>query len=254
MLSVLIIEDELPNANRLKKMLTIIDNNIEVLAYLETVQDSVTWLRSNPHPDLICMDIHLTDGLSFEIFNQVEIRSQVIFVTAYDEYALKAFQVNGIDYLLKPVQAVKLEYSIGKVKKILGAADNSLLLDTLKKIHFREAVYRSRFLVSYRDTFVVITTEQIAYFNSENKITFLTTHTAKRYVVDQTLEELERELNPSGFFRISRQFIISVKSIGQIHQSFNGKLKIDLIPATEDGILTSREKAVGLKNWLNNSF
>lgn len=254
MLSVLIIEDELPNANRLKKMLTAIDNDIEILAYMETVQDSVVWLKSNPHPDVICMDIHLTDGLSFEIFNQVEIRSQVIFVTAYDEYALKAFQVNGIDYLLKPVQSAKLENSLLKVKKILGGADNSILLDTLKKIHFRETVYRSRFLVSYRDTYVMVTTGEVAYFNSENKITFLTTHTAKRYVVDQTLEELEQELNPTEFFRISRQFIISVKSIAKIHQSFNGKLKIDLNPATEDGILTSREKAVGLKNWLNNSF
>lgn len=254
MLRVLIIEDELPNANRLKKMLAAIDKDIVILANLETVQDSVAWLRANPDPDLICMDIHLTDGLSFDIFNQVEIRSQVIFITAYDEYALKAFQVNGIDYLLKPVQPAKLENSVQKVMKILGGTDQSILLETLKKIHFRETVYRSRFLVSYRDMYMMVTTGEVAYFNSENKITFLTTHTSKRYVVDQTLEELEQELNPTDFFRISRQFIVSVQSIAQIHQSFNGKLKVDLSPATEDGILTSREKAVGLKNWLNNSF
>ena len=108
--------------------------------------------------------------------------------------------------------------------------------------------------MSYRDTFVMVRTGEVAYFNSENKITFLTTHTGKRYVVDQTLEELEQELDPTDFFRISRQFIVSVKSIAKIHQSFNGKLKVDLNPATECEILTSREKAVGLKNWLNNSF
>ena len=254
MLRVLIIEDELPNANRLRKMLSAIDKDIVVLAHLETVIDSVAWLKANPDPDLICMDIHLTDGLSFEIFNQVEIRSQVIFITAYDEYALKAFEVNGIDYLLKPVQSAKLENSVHKVRKILGGNDQSMLLETLRKIHSREIVYRSRFLVSYRDMYIMITTGEIAYFNSENKITFLITHTAKRYVVDQTLEELEQELNPVEFFRISRQFIVSVKSIAHIHQSFNGKLKVELKPATEDGILTSREKAVGLKNWLNNSY
>jgi len=254
MLRVLIIEDELPNANRLRKMLSAIDKDIVVLANLETVIDSVAWLKANPDPDLICMDIHLTDGLSFEIFNQVEIRSQVIFITAYDEYALKAFEVNGIDYLLKPVQSAKLENSVHKVRKILGGTDQSMLLETLRKIHSRETVYRSRFLVSYRDMYIMITTGEIAYFNSENKITFLITHTAKRYVVDQTLEELEQELNPEEFFRVSRQFIVSVKSIAHIHQSFNGKLKVELNPATEEGILTSREKAVGLKNWLNNSY
>jgi two-component system response regulator LytT len=253
MLSVLIIEDELPNAARLEKMLNIVDKDVEIAGYLQTVQDSVIWLKSNPHPDLICMDIKLTDGLSFEIFNQVEIRSQVIFITAYDEYALRAFQVNGIDYLLKPVQASKLENSIRKVKTVLGATDNSVLLETLKKIHFRENVYRSRFLVSYRDMYVMIAVTEIAYFNSENKITFLTTQDSKRYALEETLEELEQELNPNDFFRVTRQFIISVKSITKIHQSFNGKLKLDLTPATAEGILVSREKSAGLKRWLNHS-
>lgn len=251
MLSVLIIEDELPNAARLEKMLIALDHDVQIVGFLQTVQDSVAWLQTKPHPDLVCMDIRLTDGLSFEIFNQVKIRSQVIFITAYDEYALNAFQVNGIDYLLKPVQAAKLENSIRKVKTIIGATDNSVLLETLRKIHHRENVYRSRFLVSYRDMYIMIQASEIAYFNSENKTTFLTTHDAKRYVLEHTLEELEQELDPKDFFRLSRQFLISVKSITRINQSFNGKLEVDLIPTVGERIVASRERSIILKKWLN---
>jgi two-component system, LytTR family, response regulator LytT len=252
MLSVLIIEDELPNAARLEKMLRLLDKDVDIVGIIQNVQESVAWLRSNQHPDLICMDIKLTDGLSFEIFDRTEIHSQVIFITAYDEYALRAFQVNGIDYLLKPVQAAKLENSIRKVKAIIGAiTDNSVLVQTLKKIHLRQQVYRSRFLISYRDMFLMVPVSEVAYFASENKVTFLTTHANKRYTIEQTLEELESELDPAEFFRVSRQFIISVKSIAQIHQSFNGKLTVQLTPPTTESILASREKSASLKRWLD---
>jgi len=254
MLSVLIIEDEIPNALRLKEMLTKLDDTIQITGQLQTIKASIQWLSENKHPDLICMDIRLTDGLSFELFNQVQIESQVIFITAYDEYALRAFEVNGIDYLLKPLEAAKLENSIRKVKNMIGKADHSGMEEILQKIEIKENVYRSRFLVSYRDMFVPVITTDIAYFTSENKKNYLTTHQGQRYMIDQTLEELEHELNPRDFFRISRQYIVSVKSIHKIYQSFHGKLKIELIPANEDSILVSRDKSASLKKWLNSSF
>ncbi len=237
MLSVLIIEDEIPNAVRLKEMLTKLDNTIQVIGQIQTISASIQWLKEHQHPDLICMDIRLTDGLSFEIFNQVEVLSQVIFITAYDEYALRAFEVNGIDYLLKPLETYKLENSIRKVKTMIGVADHSGIQDILKKIEIRESAYRTRFLVTYRDMFVPVVSTDIAYFTSENKKNYLTTHQGQRYLIEQTLEELEQELNPQDFFRVSRQYIVSVRSIHKIYQSFNGKLKIELIPANEESIL-----------------
>ncbi|KIO78588.1 LytTR family transcriptional regulator [Pedobacter lusitanus] len=254
MLSVLIIEDEIPNALRLKEMLIKLDNTIQITGQLHTIRASIQWLSENEHPDLICMDIRLTDGLSFELFNQVKIQSQVIFITAYDEYALRAFEVNGIDYLLKPLEAAKLENSIRKVKNMLGKADHSGMPEILQKIEIRDHVYRSRFLVAYRDMFVPVVTTDIAYFSSENKKNYLTTHQGQRYMIEQTLEELEHELNPQDFFRVSRQYIVSVRSIHKIYQSFNGKLKIELVPANEDSILVSRDKSASLKKWLNSSF
>lgn len=252
MLNVLIIEDELPNATRLEKMFYALDKDVNVVGVMQNVQESVAWLSSNRHPDLICMDIQLTDGLSFEIFDRIQIQSQVIFITAFDEYALRAFQVNGIDYLLKPVQAAKLENSIRKVRAILGAAaDNSVLEQTLRKIHFKQQIYRSRFLISYRDMFLIVPVSEVAYFVSENKVTFLLTYSNKRYAIEQTLEELESELDPGEFFRISRQYIISIKSIAHIHQSFNGKVKIELNTPVPEVILASREKSAALKRWLD---
>jgi two-component system response regulator LytT len=255
MLSVLIIEDEVPNATRLKRMLMAIDkNNIQVVGQLQSIQSSIDWLTRHEHPDIICMDIRLTDGLSFELFNQVQVRSNIIFVTAYDEYALRAFQVNAIDYLLKPVEMEKLESSIRKAKNRIGFVANAGMLDVLKKMQFQESVYRSRFLITYRDTYIPVLSGEVAYFSSENKISFLITHQAQRYIVEQTLEELEQELNPHDFFRISRQHIVSIKSIHKIRQSFNGKLQVDLIPAMAGSILVSKDKSLRLKSWLNGSF
>ncbi|MDP4208168.1 MAG: LytTR family DNA-binding domain-containing protein [Bacteroidota bacterium] len=252
MLSVLIIEDELPNAQRLEKMLNIIDSEITVTGRLQTVQASIKWLKEHDQPDIIFMDIRLTDGLSFEIFNYVTITAPVIFTTAYDEYALKAFEVNGVDYLLKPLEADKLEKSIRKVKSIIGSHIDEGILQLVKNMQAKRPIYRTRFLISYRDTYLIVMVNDIAYFTSENKTTFIITHNSQRFMVDQTLEMLEKELDPEIFFRISRQFIVSLKSIHKIHQSFNSQLKIELIPPTIENILVSRDKSVQLKKWLNN--
>ena len=251
MFSVLIIEDELPNATRLEKMLLAVEKDIRVVGHIQTVSDSLRWLKEHDHPDLICMDIRLTDGLSFELFDQMPIRSHTIFITAYDEYALRAFQVNGIDYLLKPIEASQLEAAIRKVFNRMDSSVNSGLLDILRKIQLRENVFRSRFLVSFRDLYIPVLAGEIAYFGSENKNTFITTHLAQRYIIEQTLEELEQELNPHEFFRISRQYIVSIKSIRKVQQSFNGKLQVELLPAIKESVLVSRDRSSTLKKWLN---
>lgn len=248
--TVLIIEDELPNVYRLEKMLHQLDSNITVVDRLQTVQDSILWFQNHSQPDIIFMDIRLTDGLSFEIFNNIKITSPVVFITAYDEYALKAFEVNGIDYLLKPLDADKLANSLKKAVPKDHKA-NELLLQTLREMQAREQSYRTRFLVIYRDTYVLVLTTEIAYFSSENKTTYLTTFSDKKYVVEQTLENLEKELDPEMFFRVSRQFIVSLKSVSKIHLYFNSQLKIELAPSTGEGIMLSREKSSQLKKWLN---
>lgn len=251
MYNVLIIEDELPNIQRLEKMLHVVSDNIVVLASLQTVRASIQWLKTHGQPDIIFMDIRLTDGLSFEIFNQVTVTAPVIFITAYDEYALKAFEVNGVDYLLKPLEADKLEKSIRKARSIAGLGSNESILSLFKSMQTKQPVYRSRFLVSYRDKYILVMAVEIAYFTSENKATFLVTHQSQRYMIDQPLEILEKEMDPETFFRISRQFIVSLKSIHKIHQSFNGQLKIELSPAADEGVLMSREKSGQLKKWLD---
>lgn len=250
MLNILIIEDELPNAARLRKLLLQIDEQVEIVGELQTVQSSIDWLKAHEHPDIICMDIKLTDGLSFEIFDHVQIRSHVIFITAYDEYALKAFEVNGIDYLLKPLDEAQLRKSINRIKGLVKQRDTPGLLEVIRKMQHREIVYRSRFLVSYRDLLIPVMVENIAYFFSENKLVYLVTRQAERYVVDHTLEELEQELDPRDFFRATRQYIVSAGAIQKIHQVFNGKLKLDLVPPAGE-VIVSREKSSALRKWLS---
>ncbi|OKS84641.1 LytR/AlgR family response regulator transcription factor [Mucilaginibacter polytrichastri] len=251
--SVLIIEDELPNIQRLEKMLHVLGLDIKVTASLQTVEASIKWLKTHEQPDIIFMDIRLTDGLSFEIFSRVTITAPVIFITAYDEYALRAFEVNGVDYLLKPLEADKLEKSIRKAMSLGLQGSDAGILQLFKSMQTKQPIYRSRFLVAYRDKYILVMADEIAYFTSENKATFLITSTSQRFMIDQTLEVLEKEMDPETFFRISRQFIVSIKSIHKIHQSFNGQLKIELLPALDDSVLMSRDKSNQLKKWLDQS-
>lgn len=251
--TVLIIEDELPNIKRLEKMLNVVDKTIVVKGIVQTVQASIAWLNNNEQPDIIFMDIRLTDGLSFEIFNHVKITAAVIFITAYDQYALKAFEVNGIDYLLKPLEAEKLEKSIRKVKGVSGFNTDQSLLQLIKSMQVKQPIYRSRFLIPYRDRYLLIKTDEIAYFTTENKATFLVKQDGQQLIIDQSLEVLDGELDPELFFRISRQYIISLGAIDKIHQGFNGQLKIELKPLVKDSVTISRERSNKLKKWLDQS-
>lgn len=250
---VLIIEDELPNVQHLEKMLRVLDKDIMFLENLQTVQASIDWLKTNAQPDIIFMDIRLIDGISFEIFNHVTITAPVIFTTAYDEYALKAFEVNGVDYLLKPLDAEKLERSFRKAMAIKSTGNDDNVLQLVKNMLARQPIYRSRFLIAHKDRYLMIMTSDIAYFTIENRATFLVTYDSKRLMVDQTLEILAHELDPECFFRISRQFIISLKSIDKIHQHFNGQLKIELIPSVQESVVISRDRSALLKKWLDQS-
>lgn len=251
--TVLIIEDELPNIQRLEKMLGLLDRSMTIAARLQTIGDSIKWLQANEQPDIIFMDIRLTDGLSFEIFNHVEIKVPVIFITAYDEYALRAFEVNGVDYLLKPLDAEKLEKSVQRAKMLMPHGVDTSILQLVQRMQTKDPVYRSRFLINYRDKYILVQAGEIAYFKSEHKTTYLVMNNSQRYVIDQPLEVLEKEMDPQVFFRVSRQLIISLKSIHKIYQSFNGQLKIELTPALDEGIMISRDRSNQLKKWLDES-
>ena len=253
MITVLIIEDEAANAARLQKMLLQSQEEIVIAGVLQTVRDSISWLEKENSPDIIFMDIRLTDGLSFEIFNQVNIKSYVIFTTAYDEYALQAFEVNGIDYLLKPIEQKKLESSIKRIKSFMTPQPDASIIEVLKNMRLQNNIYRSRFLITYKDLFLTIPTTDIAYFSSENKIVHLITHSNQKYVIKQTLDELMQELNPDDFFKVTRNYIVCLKAIHKLSQSFDYKLKLELTPTVNDIILVSRERGIALKNWLDSN-
>jgi two-component system response regulator LytT len=254
-MNILIIEDENLAAQRLEKLVKEIDTTIAIKGITDSIDSSVEWLQSNPVPDLILMDIELADGQSFEIFTRVEVKSPVIFTTAYDEFALKAFKVNSIDYLLKPVKSDDLKNSLQKLKSL---KDTTVKLDGMQNIkHLLEGLYqqnqeqfRTRFLAKAGQRFVPIDTEEIAYFYSEDKMVFLKTRSNQRYLLDFNLEQLEKELDPKAFFRANRQFILSNKSILDIHSWFNGKLKVKVNPATTEEVIISRDKASEFKTWM----
>lgn len=247
----IIIEDEMLTANRLEKLVQQIDSSIRIVAKLPTITASVDWLQNNPSPDLIFMDIHLADGNSFEIFKLVQIASPIIFTTAYDQYAIQAFKVNSIDYLLKPIEKESLAIALKSFSASAISQDQAILNQLLLQIQQKETVYRNRYLITHRDTLVPITVDKVAYFGSEFKNTFLVTHSGEKYFIEKTMDEAEAELDPKLFIRITRQFIVCMQAIGKIHTYFNGRLKIELLPPVKDEIIVSREKSLLLKEWLN---
>jgi DNA-binding LytR/AlgR family response regulator len=252
----LIIEDELPAAKRLKSILKEVDPSIEVLNVIDSISASVKWINNNPAPDLIFMDIQLSDGLSFEIFKHVKINCPIIFTTAFDEYAIQAFKVNSVDYLLKPIETNDLRNSLNKYRELKKQyfADNESehlkkLLDALSQ---NNPVFKTRFLVKSGQSFIRIDAEECAYFFLDNKLTYLVQFNGKKYLVDYTLDELEKQLNPKTFHRANRQYIISIKSITSVHNFFGGKLKLRLKPEVPESVVISREKASGFKEWMEN--
>lgn len=258
-MKVLIIEDEELAVKKLQKTLASVDPGAEVVGVADSIRSSVNWLQNNPSPDLILMDIELADGQSFEIFDKVEVKSTVIFTTSYDEYALKAFKVNSIDYLLKPVQKEDLQAALDKLKSIKSMyatnnnATSSLNVDSLvkelqQKLQPKE--FRKRFLVKHAQKLVSVDVEEIAYFYSDGRLNFFKTTDNRKFVVDYTMDDLEDMLDPDQYFRISRAFYVSVNCIDQIHDYFGNRLLLHLKPAVDKEAIVSREKVTDFKKWM----
>ncbi|MBD2703087.1 response regulator transcription factor [Spirosoma sp. BT702] len=263
-MNVLIVEDEAVAARQLKAMLCRAGEDINVMAVLESIEATVTYLRQSPQPDLILLDIELADGQSFEIFKQVNVTSPVIFTTAYDEYARKAFEVNSVDYLLKPIEEAALRKALDKFRQLRqtyggdtsAGTSGGLLVpidELLRQInqHGRPNThFRDRFLVHMGQRLLPIDVAEVAYFFTANKLTYLKTGTDKQYAIDYSLDELEQTLDPRRFYRVNRQFIVSHKSVQKVHLYFTSKLKVDLLPATDDDVIISREKSMAFRRWL----
>lgn len=246
--NILIIEDEKPNSDRLLRLINNIFKNVAIVV-LESVSDSLDWFKSNSQPDVILLDVRLSDGLCFEILENVKIKCPIIFTTAFDEYAIKAFKVNGIDYLLKPIDENELTEAFEKVRLISGEKQ-SIPIDNLIQF-LKPTEYRNRFLLPYKDGFKMIMVSDISFFYSELKITKAKLQNGLEETIFCTMEELEKQLDPKLFFRANRQYIIHIDSVQYVHNYFNGKLKILLKKNPELEIIVSRDKAMFLKKWLD---
>lgn len=251
-MKVLIIEDEKLGAERLQKILLEIDHSIEVVGICPSVKTTVEWIKANPLPDLVLMDIELSDGQCFEIFSQIKLSTPVIFTTSYDEYALQAFKVNSIDYLLKPIKKAELSQALGKLSQLKNQFSGSdfNIEKLLAQLRQSNNSFRSRFLVKKGQKLITVEVSEIAYFFVEDRLSFFITWDNQKFIADYTLEEIDSMLNPNDFKRINRAFILHQKSIHAIHNYFNGKLKLELKPATDKEVIVSRESAMDFKIWM----
>lgn len=253
-MKVVIVEDERLAVDRVKGFLEKYDAQIEVLADLPSVKKAIDWFSSHPFPDLILLDIHLEDGQSFGIFEQISIDCPVIFITAFDEYLIKAFKLNSVDYLLKPVNFQELSQSLNKFKKYhlrktpFSLADIQKILNPLVE---QKPSFKERFLVSSGSKIQTVPVDEVAYFYSEEKITFLVNQQGQRFPLDLSLDKLQEVLDPSKFFRINRKFIACLESISQIHKYSPTRLKLGLLPDPKQEVFVSIERYSQFKDWLD---
>jgi len=253
-MNALIIEDEALASEKLQKTLVDINPDIKILDTIDSIESSIKWFNNNPNPDLVFCDIHLSDGLCFDIFKEGRIQCPVIFTTAYDHYAIRAFEVNSIAYLLKPVKKEKLEESLQKYYKLKDnyTPPNPKELNRLVDIiRTGSSVYKSRFLVKVGNKIKSIPCGKIAYFFTSEKLNYIVTNTGEKYPVDHTLEEVDNFVDPKHFFRVNRKFIIHFDAVKEIHPYFKGRLKINLEPSVEEEIVISSEKTPSFKEWLD---
>ena len=252
-MKIVIVEDELAASENLTYMLQSIDGSIKVQKVLDSVKTSIAYFSEPNDAELVFMDIHLADGISFEIFDQVDINIPVIFTTAYNQYTLKAFKFNSIDYLLKPLDKDELSDALEQFKvqtKQKGISDHQIkgLLDLVEG---KATNYKSTFLVSHRDQLIPIKTENIAYFKIDTGIVKGITSDNKSYIIDNKLEDLEEVLDPKRFYRVNRQFIANKDAIVNIKQYFNGKLVVVMNPVCDERIVVSKAKASEFKEWVS---
>jgi len=250
MLNAIIIEDEKPAARRLERML--VRNGLVIQKTLHSVKEATKWLQNNPNPDLLFLDIQLSDGISFEIFENVSVKSAIIFTTAYDEYALKAFKLNSIDYLLKPIDEDELQTAIQKFKVSNSKDEQMLHFDKLRQVlEVDNPVYKERFTVQIGQHMKLVETKDIECLYSKDKATYAYLKTHKAYILDGSLESIFEQLDPNIFFKVSRKFIINLNAINDIISYTNSRLQIKLKNYREDEIIVSREKVSAFKKWLS---
>lgn len=249
-----IIEDEKIAAQSLKSVINQLDGSIEVIEILQTVEDSVEWLANNQHPDLLFVDIHLADGSSFSIFEKVKVDCPIIFTTAYDEYALKAFEVNSIDYLLKPINKDDLQRALNKYKNLKGQSNDIDYMSVVNQLLAQTNAannYKEYFLVPERDKLIPLATKDIAFIYIDLKLIKAVTYSGKVYYMNQNLDELMNQLNPKKFFRANRQYIIAHEAVKDISIWFGNKISINLIVPTEEKIIVSKARVTEFKNWFS---
>jgi DNA-binding LytR/AlgR family response regulator len=252
-MKVLIVEDEKAAVRRLKNLLEEMVPLLEVAGITDTIKTTVSWLRHHNVPDLAFFDIQLADGISFEVFDQIDPGCPVIFTTAYDQYALRAFEVNSIDYLLKPIDREKLDRAIRKYRKLTGTRKSGTIdPDTLKEVRemIRKSGYKERFVVKYGEHLRSIPTGEISFFKSELKASFLITQENRKFLVDHSLDQLENMIDPARFFRINRKYIIQFDSIQDIIAYSNSRLRLILKTVDDPDMIVSREKVGEFRSWL----
>lgn len=248
---VLIIEDESTAARKLTDMLKKADNVITIIDTIQSVEEAVNWLRTNPAPDLAFVDVQLADDVSFEIFNHVEVRFPIIFTTAYDQYILEALEHNSIDYLLKPLREDRLQKALEKVRKLeshfVQYKFNKLFEESLGK----NRTSKKRLLVKRGIDYVSVSTKSIAYFFTEHKIVFLMSKSGEKYIIDKTLAELEEELDAEYFFRANRKYLVHIDAIEKF-KSDSGKIILQLHPHVIEEVCVSKENAPNFRHWIEN--
>lgn len=252
---VFIVEDEPHARNELTRLLDKSGQEIQIAGFADSIEDAVLWLNENPHPDLMFFDIQLSDGLSFEIFKQVKIDVPVIFTTAFDEYAIQAFKVNSIDYLLKPIKLEELKSALDQYHSISsksGNKENVLKMEQIEKLlQINKPKYKSRFVAKFGDQIKHIDVTEVAYFHAVDNEVFLITKENSRYIIDYSLEQINDLVDPQDFFRVNRSFIVHIEAIKKISKYFNSRLHLKLIPQTEEEVLISRVKVPEFMNWMD---
>ncbi len=248
---VLIIEDEQPTALRLQKLLSEVEPDIEVLEILDSIESSVKWFRENEHPDLIFQDIHIADGSSFEIYKEINTDAAVIFVTAFDQYAIQAFKFNSVDYLLKPVKREELKKSISKYRHLYPTVPKLEIDYTALAGQINKSGYQKRFVVRFGEKIKAIDIDDIAYFYTEEGNNFFKSYDDHLYPLDLSLDKLEPLLDPEKFFRINRKFIISYKSIKEMYAYSKSRVRIILDPPSNMETIASTNRSGDFKQWLS---
>ncbi len=248
-MNVIIIEDEKPAVEKLRRALVKANDELQIVACLNSVDQATNWLQNNPQPDLIFMDIELSDGLSFQVIEQSRIQSPIIFTTAYDEYWQEAFEHNSIDYLLKPIKQDKLESALSKYHRLKEHfSSNFQNLIEWKK---RNGEFKKKFLVKRGGDYISIKVTDIAYFYAAHKVVCLVNKQANKFILDESLAELEDQLDPCMFYRINRKYLVNLNSIQRIRSYPKSKLQLDLIPTVEEEVVIAQENVAAFKEWMN---